>query len=112
MRMSLVLGLLASGLVVSPAAAAPPTVHPPAAESLSGYRPLSPTRVLDTRSGFGARQQIVAARGRVDLKVSGRGGVPTSGVSAVTLNVTATQQPRGGFVTVFRRGWLGRRRRR
>jgi hypothetical protein len=104
LRLSLVLGLLASGLVSGPAAAAPPASHPRAAESLSGYRSLTPARVLDTRTGLGARKGILAARGRVDLVVLGRGGVPASGVSAVTLNVTATQQPRGGYVTVFPAG--------
>ena len=39
------------------------------------------------------------------LKVTGAGGVPTSGVSAVAINVTVTQSENptigGGFVTVY-----------
>src|SRR5439155_1932349 len=38
------------------------------------------------------------------VQVPGQGGVPASGVSAVVLNVTATQPSVGGFVTVWPTG--------
>ena len=65
---------------------------------------LTPTRLLDTRTGNGAAQAAVAARGTVTLQVTGRGGVPATGVSAVVLNVTATSATRAGFVTVYGQG--------
>jgi hypothetical protein len=46
----------------------------------------------------------VAPRSSVTLQVTGRGGVPTSGVSAVALNVTATQATAGGFVQAYPTG--------
>jgi hypothetical protein len=63
--------------------------------------PSSPLRVLDTRSGNGAAKAPVAARGTVHLQVTGRGGVPPSGVSAVVLNVTVAAPAKPGFVTVY-----------
>src|SRR5665811_1961762 len=51
---------------------------------------LTATRVLDTRTGLGAPKAAVAAGGTVHLQVAGMGGVPSSGVSAVMLNVTVT----------------------
>ena len=51
---------------------------------------LAPSRLLDTRTGVGAPKAAVAAGGTVHLQVTGRGGVPASGVSAVVLNVTVT----------------------
>jgi len=55
---------------------------------------VSPARVLDTRTGNGAAVATVAARADLVLQVAGRGGVPATGVSAVVVNVTVTNQPR------------------
>jgi hypothetical protein len=57
---------------------------------------VSPSRILDTRSGA-----PVAPGARVRLKVAGAGGLPVSGVSAVVLNVTATQPQAAGYVTAY-----------
>ncbi|MDN3496151.1 hypothetical protein QL996_09450 [Planococcus sp. APC 4015] len=65
---------------------------------------LDPARILDTRVGNGAPQGPVASNGNVTLQVTGRGGVPTTGVSAVVVNVTATGPNSGGFVTVYPTG--------
>jgi hypothetical protein len=39
--------------------------------------------------------------GTVSLPVLGQGGVPTTGVSAVVLNVTATEPTAPGYITVY-----------
>jgi PQQ-like domain/Bacterial Ig-like domain (group 3) len=65
---------------------------------------LTPSRLLDTRSGVGALKASVAASGTARLQVAGRGGVPVSGVSAVVLNVTATAATRAGYLTVYADG--------
>jgi hypothetical protein len=62
---------------------------------------LVPARVLDTRYGNGAPASRVAAHGTVHLQVTGRGGVPASGVGAVLLNVTAVRPSTSGYVTVY-----------
>ncbi|MDQ4069361.1 MAG: hypothetical protein M3203_07815, partial [Actinomycetota bacterium] len=68
------------------------------------YTPLTSARLLDTRSGVGAPAAAVGPGGTVELQVTGRGGVPASGVSAVVLNVTATQPSTTSFLTVFPTG--------
>jgi hypothetical protein len=45
-------------------------------------------------------QQLVADRTVISLQVAGRGGVPTSGVAAVVLNVTAVDPTAAGWVQV------------
>lgn len=70
----------------------------------SRFTPLPPARVLDTREGNGAPPGKVAAGGTVDLQVTGRGGVPASGVSAVVLNVTVTEPTALSFLTAWPAG--------
>lgn len=70
----------------------------------SDFTPYGPTRLLDTRSGIGATKGKVPARGTAHLKVGGNGGIPT-GVTAVVLNVTATNTTQAGHVTVFGSGF-------
>jgi WD40 repeat protein len=68
------------------------------------YRPVAPTRLLDTRTGVGADQGALPANGSVRVKITGLGGVPASGVSAVVLNVTVTSPRASGFVTAHAGG--------
>jgi hypothetical protein len=56
----------------------------------STYHPLPPARVLDTRNGTGVAAAPVGPGGTIDVKVTGVGGVPASGVTSVALNVTVT----------------------
>jgi hypothetical protein len=72
--------------------------------SVGSYVPVVPVRLLDTRSGVGVSAGAVGAGGSAVLRVTGRGGVPGSGVSAVVLNVTATQPSAGTYVTVWPSG--------
>lgn len=65
----------------------------------SGYEPLPPARILDTRQGVGAPKARVGARKHVDLVVAGKGGVPTD-ASAALINVTAVKPTRGTYVSV------------
>ena len=64
------------------------------------YVALSPRRVLDTREGLGAP---LAKVGQTPLSVAllGKGGVPSSGVSGVMLNVTAVAPTVNTFITVY-----------
>ncbi len=93
------LAAAAVSLPVSPAAAAPG-----AAPATSRLVALPPTRVLDTRTGLGAPKGVVAPRASVVLQVTGAGGVPATGVTAVVLNVTLTGATGPGFVQVYPSG--------
>lgn len=66
------------------------------------YHPLTPQRLLDTRTGNGAAAAPLGTGGSLTLQVSGRGGVPDAAqVAAVVLNVTAVEPTAAGFVTVW-----------
>lgn len=64
------------------------------------FTPLTPARVLDTRTAVGASRFPVGPGRAISVQVRGVGGVPASGVAAVALNVTATESTLGGFLTV------------
>jgi hypothetical protein len=71
----------------------------------STYVPLNPARILDTREGTGATAAQVGPGGAIDVGVLGVGGVPTTGVTAVALNVTVTRATGPeSFLTVWPSG--------
>ncbi|MFF9054792.1 peptidoglycan recognition protein [Streptomyces erythrochromogenes] len=65
---------------------------------------LGPKRLMDTRSGLGVAKAPVGAGGVVTLTVAGVEGVPAEGVTAVVLNVTATNPSTAGHVSVYPHG--------
>ncbi|MFE8031519.1 hypothetical protein ACFU2K_35375, partial [Streptomyces sp. NPDC057409] len=65
------------------------------------YEPVTPSRLMDTRSGTGVPKAKVGAGATVSLTVAGKGGVPAAGVTAVVLNVTATNPTASTFVSVY-----------
>jgi hypothetical protein len=71
------------------------------AGATSGYRPLTPTRVLDTRDGTGtggARQAVDAGRA-VGFSVAVAGVPPDA--TGVILNLTSTESESDGYLTAF-----------
>jgi len=48
-------------------------------------------RVLDTRDGNGAPARAVGPGASVAVQITGRGGIPTTGVSAVVINIAVTE---------------------
>ena len=67
----------------------------------NAYRPLTPTRVLDTRHGIGTTTARVPADGSVTFKVAGVAGVPATGAVAAVLNVTAVGPTANGVITAY-----------
>jgi glucose/arabinose dehydrogenase len=72
--------------------------------SAGAYTPLAPARILDTRDGTGGIAGPVAGATTAEVQVTGRGGVPATGVSAVIINATVTQPAGAGYLTVFPTG--------
>jgi hypothetical protein len=69
------------------------------------FLPLAaPVRLLDTRRGLGAAQAPLGPGASIDLQVTGVADIPTSGVSAVVLNVTAVTPTTGTYITVWPTG--------
>ncbi|MFF3193409.1 N-acetylmuramoyl-L-alanine amidase [Streptomyces misionensis] len=64
-------------------------------------KPVTPTRLMDTRNGTGVAKAKVGANGTVTLQVTGKAGVPTTGVTGVVVNVTATNATATSYVTVY-----------
>jgi hypothetical protein len=107
-------GSLAKITVANPGFADPashnftPNAAPGFGASVAAPGPdVSALRILDTRPGLGQRGYWGAKPGAGDtisLQVAGRGGVPSSGVAAVTMDVIITDADRDGFVTVWPSG--------
>ncbi|MFF2570288.1 FlgD immunoglobulin-like domain containing protein [Streptomyces sp. NPDC058084] len=67
----------------------------------SAYQPLTPTRFMDTRNGTGVPRAKIGPGGTARLQVTGVKDVPASGVTAVVMNVTATNVSSSTFVTAY-----------
>ncbi len=65
------------------------------------FVPVTPQRLMDTRSGLGVPKALVGPAGVVTLQVTGANGVPATGVGAVVLNVTATHVSATSYVSVY-----------
>ena len=76
-----------------------------AANNSSTLVPITPTRILDTRSGDRVGSLDVAGNSTpYRLKIVGAADIPTSGVTGVSLNVTAVDTQAndyGGFLSVY-----------
>lgn len=68
------------------------------------FHAVEPTRILDTRTGFDAPAGAIGPDASLDVQVTGQGGMPSTGVSAVVLNVTVTEPTSAGFLTVWPAG--------
>ncbi|HET9170770.1 MAG TPA: hypothetical protein VFN97_15140 [Actinospica sp.] len=69
----------------------------------SEFTPFGPARILDTRKNLGATGPL-GSKGIARLQVTGvHSGTQTvpAGITAVVLNVTATQETAGGFLSVY-----------
>jgi len=78
-----------------------PAVAQVPAPGQSSYVAVNPARLYDSRVGG---KLPLGPGGRVDLKVVGVGGVPTTGVAAVALNVTAVCPSSSTYLTVWPAG--------
>jgi hypothetical protein len=69
----------------------------------SGYTPLTPDRLIDTRYGTGTTKQQLAGGSSLTAQIAGNDGglLPTSGVTAVALNVTVTGSKAAGYLSVY-----------
>ena len=70
------------------------------------FNPLTPARITDTRAGSGQPNagHTIGAGQSLTVQVTGAGGVPATGVSAVVLNVTEADNTAGGFLTAYPQG--------
>ena len=62
------------------------------------YRALTPTVLVDTRSGLGAAN---GATHQLTVQAGGHGGVPTTGVSAVAVTIIAAAPANVGWLVAY-----------
>jgi hypothetical protein len=72
--------------------------------SKGAYFPLTPARLMDSRTGNGTTATPFTGKATRALQVTGRGGVPVSGVEAVVMNVTVANPTVASPVTVWPAG--------
>ena len=77
---------------------------PVAADPTGEFTSLTPARIVDTRDGTGGRLGSLGAGSQFDAQITGRGGVPATGVSAVVLNATVTDTTAASYLTVWPSG--------
>ena len=70
------------------------------ATSAGAFVPVSPARILDTRTQLGTPSGALPGGTHVDVQVVNVGGIPVANVSAVAMNVTVTAEARAGYLTV------------
>ena len=68
------------------------------------FQSAGPTRIMDTRVGTGGITGPIGPGKSVSLKVAGLNGVPSSGATAVVLNVTAISPTSTSYLTVYPNG--------
>jgi hypothetical protein len=68
------------------------------------YSWVLPYRLLDTRSGRGAPKHTVGPGQTITVKVTGQGGIPATGVSAVAFNLTAVHGTANTYLTAYPAG--------
>jgi hypothetical protein len=82
----------------------PVRIERPVPPTPSFFVPLNPARLLDTRNGTGGNIVKLDSRVFTELDVTGVGGVPETGVTAVVMNVAVAQPTAAGFITVWPSG--------
>ncbi|MGE0877760.1 MAG: serine protease [Acidimicrobiia bacterium] len=80
------------------AASAPTLSAPP---SNGRYHALTPARIVDTRIGLGGRSGGLGPDETMTMSPLGVAGVPAGQVTAVAVNITATNTTESGFLTSF-----------
>ncbi|MFE3583973.1 hypothetical protein [Streptomyces vinaceus] len=68
------------------------------------FVPVTPGRLLDTRNGTGAPAAKVGGGRSANVRIAGRAGAPAQGVTAVVLNVTATNPTMDSHVIAYPHG--------
>lgn len=108
--LALLCALLASvGLVVAVTSSRTSTASADTGGGTAGeYHPIAYARIVNTTNGLGTCTlspcDKIPAAGTLTIQVAGKGGVPTSGVSAVVLNVTTLNVAGNGYANVYAHG--------
>ena len=78
--------------------------RPPLGSLGAGYHAVVPARLVDTRIGQGAPAGPLDPFDVLAVPVTGAGGLPVEGISAVVLNVTAVEPASNGYIGLWPTG--------
>jgi hypothetical protein len=92
-----------TGAVVSPGPAHAQTAQA-VADPSGEFTPVTPARILDTRTGLGGGGGPLGPGAVRSLQVAGVGGIPSAGVAAVVLNVTVADATALSHLTIWPEG--------
>lgn len=67
------------------------------ASGTSGFAPVTPDRLLDTRNGTGAAEAMIGPNRGVSVQITGRDGIPAN-AAAVAVHVTAVDATGNGWI--------------
>ncbi|WP_326855512.1 hypothetical protein [Actinocrinis sp.] len=73
----------------------------PAPPANSVFVPVTPSRILNTLTGVGAPTARLAGDSTLSLRVGGAAGVPSDGLTAVAVDLTAINPDAGGYVVGY-----------
>jgi hypothetical protein len=82
----------------------PVRIERPVPPTPSFYVPINPARLLDTRTGQGGNISRLSGGAMTELDVTGVGGVPETGATAVVLNVTVDAPLSSGYISAWPSG--------
>lgn len=99
---ALVVGLSATSVAATRPEVAPAAVPAasPAAAAASTVVPVTPFRILDTRTGIGATPGLIGSDTTIHLQVAGVGAVPAD-ATGVVLNLTVSGGTEAGWVAAW-----------
>ena len=97
--------LLAIALAGSAWVAAPTSAHAATPGAAGTYHPSTSARIADTQSGWGGgKPGYVSSKNSVTYTVTGKNGIPSTGVSAVVVQLTAFDQHGNGAFVAYAAG--------
>jgi hypothetical protein len=68
------------------------------------FHSVAPARLADTRSGQGVRAGRLTAGSTIEVDVTGRAGLPSTGVGGVVVNLTVVGATTAGYLTAWSTG--------
>ncbi|MTD15159.1 hypothetical protein GIS00_14540 [Nakamurella sp. YIM 132087] len=80
--------------------AAPASMSAAAPQGAGTFTPITPTRLLDTRTGNGAARARLEPGASITVMIAGRGDIPAAGVAAVAAALTVVDPTGGGTLSV------------
>lgn len=101
MRVKKLSAAVVAALVTAGIGAAAPSASAAVTDPTGRYQVVTPSRIVDTRTGLGLPAGPVRANTTAAFQVTGRGGVPATGVQSVVVNITVVNPAATGWLVAY-----------